>query len=101
MSTRDDVRAPASRAPAIAAAPTPPQPITATESPRVTPPVLMAAPRPAITPQPSRPATAAGAGRVDLGALARVHERLLDEGADAERRRQLGAVLEGHLLGWR
>ena len=54
------VRAPASRAPRIAPSPTPPQPITATVSPRVTPPVLMAAPMPAITPQPSRPAVAAG-----------------------------------------
>jgi hypothetical protein len=35
--------------------------MTATVSPRVTPPVLMAAPIPAITPQPSSPATDAGA----------------------------------------
>ena len=55
------MRAPASRAPAIAAAPTPPQPYTATVSPRLTPPVLIAAPSPAITPQPSRPAAVAGA----------------------------------------
>ena len=54
------VDAPASRAPAIAALPTPPQPITATESPRPTPPVLIAAPMPAITPQPSSPATSGG-----------------------------------------
>src|SRR3954469_1327848 len=53
------VVAPASAAPATAPSPTPPQPITATESPRPTPPVLIAAPRPAITPHPSRP-TAAG-----------------------------------------
>src|ERR1035441_3598097 len=50
-------RAPASPAPSTAALPTPPQPITDTESPRVTGAVLSAAPRPAITPQPSRPAT--------------------------------------------
>ncbi len=55
------VAAPASRAPAIAASPTPPQPNTATDWPRVTPAVLIAAPSPAITPQPSRPATAGGA----------------------------------------
>ena len=61
MSTAMILAAPASRAPAIAAAPTPPQPITATESPRVTLPVLIAAPRPAITPQPSRPATSGAA----------------------------------------
>ena len=54
------VPAPASWAPRIAASPTPPQPITATESPRVTGAVLSAAPRPAITPQPSRPATSGG-----------------------------------------
>ena len=42
----------------MAPSPTPPQPITATLSPRVTPPVLIAAPMPAITPQPSRPAVA-------------------------------------------
>src|SRR4051794_18735881 len=55
------VPAPASRAPAIAAAPTPPQPITATLSPRPTAPVLIAAPSPAITPQPSSPATSGAA----------------------------------------
>ena len=40
----------------MAASPTPPQPNTATESPRLTPPVFMAAPSPAIIPQPMRPA---------------------------------------------
>ena len=45
----------------MAASPTPPQPNTATVLPRVTPPVLMAAPMPAITPQPSSPAAVAGA----------------------------------------
>ena len=50
------VAAPASRAPAIAAQPTPPQPNTATESPWPTSPVNIAAPSPAITPQPSSPA---------------------------------------------
>ncbi len=57
MSIAMIVDAPARRAPAIAASPTPPQPITAIESPRPTPPVLIAAPMPAITPQPSSPAT--------------------------------------------
>src|SRR4029078_1830752 len=60
MSTATIVCAPASRAPAIAASPTPPQPNTATESPRPTLPVLIAAPIPAITPHPSRPAVVAG-----------------------------------------
>ena len=53
--------APTSAAPAIAASPTPPQPITATVSSRVTAPVLIAAPMPAMTPQPSSPATAGSA----------------------------------------
>src|SRR5688500_5742618 len=61
MSTAMIGLAPASADPAIAATPTPPQPITATDLPRVTAPVLMAAPRPAITPQPSRPTAAARA----------------------------------------
>ena len=42
----------------MAAFPTPPHPMTATESPRLTLPVFTAAPNPAITPQPSRPAAA-------------------------------------------
>jgi hypothetical protein len=66
MSTAMMVPAPASLAPATAAAPTPPQPITATLFPRSTFPVLMAAPRPAITPQPSRPTAA---GRADGSTL--------------------------------
>ena len=45
----------------MAASPTPPQPITATVSSRPTAPVLIAAPIPAITPQPSKPATAGSA----------------------------------------
>ena len=56
MSMATIVVAPASRAPAMAAAPTPPQPNTATLSPGATWPVWMAAPIPAMTPQPSRPA---------------------------------------------
>src|SRR3546814_10345944 len=59
MSTAMIGLAPASADPAMAATPTPPQPITATDLPRVTAPVLIAAPMPAITPQPWRP-TAAG-----------------------------------------
>ena len=56
MSTPMMVWAPARRAPAMAASPTPPQPNTATESPLMTPPVLMAAPSPAIMPHPTSPA---------------------------------------------
>ncbi len=55
--------APANDAPAMAAQPTPPQPNTATESPRPTSPVSMEAPSPAITPHPSRPATSGRARR--------------------------------------
>ena len=61
MSTAMIFAAPASRDPAMAASPTPPQPMTATVSPRPTLPVLIAAPIPAITPQPSSPATAGAA----------------------------------------
>ena len=64
----------------------------------MTPAVLIAAPIPAITPHPRSPATFAGAEAVDLRALAGVDQRLVGEGADSQRRRQLGAVLEGHLL---
>ena len=56
MSTAMIVRAPARADAAMAASPTPPQPNTATVSPRPTPPVLTAAPKPAMTPQPIRPA---------------------------------------------
>ena len=59
MSTAMIGLAPANVAPAIAAMPTPPQPMTAMLLPRVIAPVLIAAPMPAITPHPSRP-TAAG-----------------------------------------
>ena len=42
----------------MAASPTPPHPNTATESPRPTPPVFTAAPKPAMIPQPMSPAAA-------------------------------------------
>ena len=83
----------------MAPSPTPPQPITATLSPRVTPPVLMAAPMPAITPQPSRPAVAAGMAGLTLVHWPGGDQRLLRERADAQRRGQHGAVLQRHLLG--
>src|SRR5262245_22880541 len=47
------IRAPAMRAPWITDWPTPPQPITATLEPGLTPAVLSAAPTPVVTPQPS------------------------------------------------
>ncbi len=62
-STAITMRAPASDDAAMAALPTPPQPMTATVSPRETPPVLTAAPKPAITPQPIRPAASGRAAR--------------------------------------
>ncbi len=37
-------------------------------------------------------------GGVDLGALTGVHQRLVDEGPDAQRRGELGAVGQRHLL---
>ena len=91
--------APARTEPATAAHPTPPHPKTATESPGPTSPVNMAAPRPAITPQPEQPGRLGPGPGVDLGALARGHQRLLGEGADAEGGGQRGAVGQGHLLG--
>ena len=97
-STAMITEAPASRAPATAAHPTPPQPKTATESPGSTPPVYIAAPRPAMTPHPSRPAVCALASGFDRCALAGGHECLVGERADPESRRQLGAVGKRHLL---
>ncbi len=81
----------------MAASPTPPQPNTATA---VAPADLAGEHGGA---QPGHDAAAEQAGDlglapgVDLGALAGGHERLLGEGADAQRRRQRLAV-EGHLL---
>ena len=46
-----------------------------------------------------QPRHGGGGVGIDLRALAGGHERLVDEGPDAQRRRQLGAVLEGHPLG--
>jgi len=66
MSTPMMVWAPARRDPSMAASPTPPQPKTATESPRPTPPVFMAAPSPAMTPQPISPATSGWASGLTL-----------------------------------
>ena len=65
-------------------------------------PVFRTAPRPAVTPQPSRPIAAYCSGADvsgDLGALTCCDEGLLREGADTQRGGELGAVLEGHLLG--
>ena len=92
------VLAPARREPMIAASPTPPHPITATESPRPTLPVFIAATHAghdAATEQSDDSRIGRG---VDLGALAFVNQRLVCECADAECRRQFGAVFERHLL---
>ena len=92
------VAAPASRAPATDASPTPPHPMTATMSPRPTPPVLIAAPSPAITPQPSSPATS-GVGRGSTLVHWPAATSVLSANAPMPRAgRQLRAVLEGHLL---
>lgn len=66
ISTAMIFRAPARLDPSTAPQPTPPQPITATESPRLTCPVLIAAPSPAITPQPSSPATSGRTSELTL-----------------------------------
>jgi hypothetical protein len=85
--------------PAIAASPTPPQPNTATLSPRPTLPVFMAAPEAGHHAAAEEAGGRRGRRRVDLGALAGRDQRLLAERADAERRRQHGAVEQRHLLG--
>ena len=53
-------RAPASRAPWMAAEPRPPQPTMATLSPGRTPPAYTELPQPVATPQPVRQATSGG-----------------------------------------
>ena len=63
-----------------------------------TPPVLSAAPRPAITPQPSRPAAVGGAAGSTFVHCPACDERLVGERADSERRRQRRAVAQRHLL---
>ncbi len=60
MSTATMVAAPAMRAPWMTEMPTPPQPNTTTEEPGVTLAVLMAAPTPVMTAQPTREATSKG-----------------------------------------
>jgi hypothetical protein len=57
MSTATIVAAPQIRAPWMAEMPTPPQPITTTVEPGFTCAVLIAAPTPVITPQPTSEAT--------------------------------------------
>ncbi len=80
----------------MAAQPTPPQPITATLWPRRTPPVFSAAPKPAITPQPSSPAAAG-----DTAGSTLVHCRGCTSVfcATAQRGSQRRAVGESHPLG--
>ena len=58
--------------------------MTATVSSRFTAPVLIAAPKPAITPQPNNPATA-GSASGSTSCTGLVHQRLVDERADAQR----------------
>ena len=86
MSTAMIFAAPASSAPAMAASPTPPQPNTATVSPR---PHAAGVDRRADAGHDAAAQQAGGGrrgGRVDLGALPGVDQRLLGERADAQRR---------------
>ena len=92
------VAAPASFDPATAAHPTPPQPKTATESPSPTCPVNMAAPEPRHHAAAEQAHRLGPRRRVDLGALSRRHQRLVGEGADAERGGERRAVRQRHLL---
>ena len=101
MSTAMIVAAPASREPAMAAAPTPPQPITATESPR---PTFAGVDRRAQSghhPAAQQPGDRRLGGRIDLGALPGRDQGLVEKRPDAERRRELGAVGRGSSSGWR
>ena len=69
----------------MAALPTPPQPMTAMESPRPTLPVLIAAPMPAMTPQPSSPATSGFDRRVRPSCTARRATRVFSTNAPMPR----------------
>ena len=60
--------------------------------------MFTAAPRPAITPQPSRPTTAGSALGSTFVHWPACDEGLVGERADAQRRGQLRAVVQGHLL---
>ena len=82
----------------MAASPTPPQPMTATVSPRPTPPVLTAAPMPGHHPAAEQPRRLGPRRRVDLRRLAGGDQGLLGEGADAQGGRQRRAVRQGHRL---
>ena len=93
------VCAPASRAAAIAASPTPPHPNTAIGVVAADVAGVRRRRRsPAITPQPSSPAASGVGPGVDLRRLARRDQRLLRERADTERGRERRAVGERHLL---
>ena len=75
----------------------PPQPITATDIPRPTPPVLIAAPSPAITPQPNRP-TAAGRAVGSTFVHCPAATRVFSMNAPTPEPGELGAVGQRHLL---
>ena len=82
----------------MAASPTPPQPNTATVSPRFTSPVFTAAPKPAITPQPMRPAASGGAaGSTFTHCLA--WTRVFSAKAPMPSALLSGLAVEGHRLG--
>ena len=90
--------APTSAAPAIAASPTPPQPITATVSSRVTAAGVDRRADAGHHAAAQQPGHGGVGGGIDLGALALVHQGLVGERADAQRRGQFGAVGQCHLL---
>ena len=101
MSTAMILVAPASRAPAIAAAPTPPQPITATESPRLDVAGVDRRAEAGHHAAAEQAGDLGGGGRVDLGALTGGDQGLLDERADPQRRVTARCRPPGSSSGWR
>ena len=92
------VDAPEMRAPWMTDWPTPPQPMTATLDPGVTPAVLNAAPNPVVTPQPSS-ASSSSTRSVAIGDDRRlVHDHRLGERAATAHRRGGPSVAESEAL---
>ena len=101
MSTATIVDAPASVGPAMAASPTPPQPNTATVLPRRDAAGVDRRADAGHHAAAEQPGGRRRRRRVDLRALPGGDQRLVGEGADAERRRQHGAVGAASSSGWR
>ncbi|MCO5555078.1 hypothetical protein L7F22_008618 [Adiantum nelumboides] len=101
VSTAMIVVAPASCAPAMAASPTPPQPMTAMESPRPIPPGVDRRAEAGHDAAAEQARDLRRARGVDLGALAGVDEGLLDERARSRGRGTARCRPRGSSSGWR